>query len=133
MKANRLGAAEILLLALIAVSGVMALRDRLPASKSEIARIGRLAAANANATYAYESAVASDPSMSIREARQLREKIASMSAYHAPALHVEEKRSDDDAWWQNHVRPLVPYAVGGIAAAVAMQLARIRRKRQAVA
>jgi hypothetical protein len=75
MKAIKLGATEIVLLVLITVTGAMALRDRLPASLAEIAQIGRLAATSTSAMREYKQAIESDPSMSIREARQLREKI----------------------------------------------------------
>jgi len=71
--------------------------------------------------------------MSIREARQLREKIGNMNVSRAPASRFEEARSDDDAWWQIHIRPFVPYALGALGAAIALQISHIRRKRHAAA
>ena len=130
MKAIKLGATEIVLLVLITVTGAMALRDRLPASLAEIAQIGRLAATSTSAMREYKQAIESDPSMSIREARQLREKIRNMNVSRAPASRFEEARSDDDAWWQIHIRPFVPYALG---AAIALQISHIRRKRHTAA
>jgi len=133
MKAIKLGATEIVLLVLITVTGAMALRDRLPASLAEIAQIGRLAATSTSAMREYKQAIESDPSMSIREARQLREKIRNMNVSRAPASRFEEARSDDDAWWQIHIRPFVPYALGALGAAIALQISHIRRKRHAAA
>ena len=133
MKAMKLGATEIVLLVLITVTGAMALRDRLPASLAEIAQIGRLAATSTSAMREYEEAIESDRSMSIREARQLREKIGNMNVSRAPASRFEEARSDDDAWWQIHIRPFVPYALGALGAAIALQISHIRRKRHAAA
>jgi len=133
MKAIKLGATEIVLLVLITVTGAMALRDRLPASLAEIAQIGRLAATSTSAMREYKQAIESDPSMSIREARQLREKIGNMNVSRAPASRFEEARSDDDAWWQIHIRPFVPYALGALGAAIALQISHIRRKRHAAA
>jgi hypothetical protein len=71
MKPITLGAKDVLLLVLIAVTGAIALRDRLPASQVEIAQIGKLASVSASAMHEYEHAIESDSSMSIREARQL--------------------------------------------------------------
>lgn len=122
-----------MLLVLITVTGAMALRDRLPASLAEIAQIGRLAATSTSAMREYKQAIESDPSMSIREARQLREKIRNMNISRAPASRFEEARSDDDAWWQIHIRPFVPYALGALGAAIAVQISHIRRKRHTVA
>lgn len=133
MKAIKLGATEIVLLVLITVTGAMALRDRLPASLAEIAQIGRLAATSTSAMRGYKQAIESDPSMSIREARQLRERIGNMNVSRAPASRFEEARSDDDAWWQIHIRPFVPYALGALGAAIALQISHIRRKRHAAA
>jgi hypothetical protein len=133
MKAIKLGATEIVLLVLITVTGAMALRDRLPASLAEIAQIGRLAATSTSAMREYKQAIESDSSMSIREARQLREKIGNMNVSRAPASRFEEARSDDDAWWQIHIRPFVPYALGALGAAIALQISHIRRKRHAAA
>ena len=133
MKAIKLGATEIVLLVLITVTGAMALRDRLSASLAEIAQIGRLAATSTSAMREYKQAIESDPSMSIREARQLREKIRNMNVSRAPASRFEEARSDDDAWWQIHIRPFVPYALGALGAAIALQISHIRRKRHAAA
>jgi hypothetical protein len=132
MKAIKLGPKELLLLLLVAITGVMALRDRLPASPAEIAQIGRMAATNGIALHEYEQAIAFDPSMSIRDARRLREKIGRMNVSLAPTQRFEDSRSGDD-WWKIHVRPLVPYALGALGAAIALQLSRVRRKRHTIA
>ena len=133
MKASTLGAKEMLLLVLIAVTGAMALRDRLPASQVEIAQIGKLASVSASTMHEYEQAIESDPSMSIREARQLRERIASINDSRASALRFEDAHNDDNAWWRIHIRPFVPYALGALGAAIALQISRVRRKRHTIA
>lgn len=122
-----------LLLALIAVTGAMMLRDRLPASQVEIAQIGKLASVSASTMHEYEQAIESDPSMSIREARQLRERIASINGSRASALRFEDAHNADTAWWRIHIHPFVPYALGALGAAIALQISRVRRKRHTIA
>lgn len=133
MNAIKLGPKEMALLLLIAITGAMALRDRLPASQAEIVQIGRLAATNVSAMREYYQSIESEPSMSIREARQLREKIEIMSGPSAPASHLDFGQSDDDAWWRVHIRPLVPYVLGAIGVVVALQISRARRNRHTFA
>jgi hypothetical protein len=127
MAAIKLGWKETLLLALIAITGAMALRDRLPASQAEISQIGRLASSNVTAMREYEQAIASDSSISIRDARMLRERVTRASR--APVVSFEGAKSDGDAWWLTHVHPYVPYAVGVIGAVAAYLLARVRGNR----
>lgn len=62
-------------------------------------RASNPAATNVSAMREYEQAIASEPSMSIRDARLLREKINNMSRQRASALPFENSRSEDDAWW----------------------------------
>ena len=77
-KRPKLGVVDKALLALVALTAAMWLRDQLPASGVELAEVQALAAHNEAAHAAVVAALSADPSPNRREARQLRERVVAI-------------------------------------------------------
>lgn len=80
MKIPKMGCTEFFLFALIALTSVMWLRDRLPASRDEIRGVRALAASNEDAQRVVAYRLASGSNLSKGEARRLRERVAAIEA-----------------------------------------------------
>lgn len=76
----KIGSAEFFFIALIALTSAMWLRDRLPASREEIAGVEALAASNEDAQRAVAARLSDDPSPTRGEARRLRERVTAIEA-----------------------------------------------------
>jgi hypothetical protein len=93
MKIAKMGRAEIFFIALIVLTSVMWLRDRLPASREAIAGVRTLAAANERAQRVVAASLAENPAPSNRDARRLRERVAAIEASAArPVANTASQR-----------------------------------------
>ncbi|MEW6339656.1 MAG: hypothetical protein RXR20_25300 [Paraburkholderia sp.] len=93
MKIPKMGCGEVFLVALIVLTTVMWLRDRLPASAAEIRGMQALAASNEAAQRVVASRLADGSSLSSSDVRRLRERVVAIEAYASrPAPGVATRR-----------------------------------------